>query len=99
MASTDAKGRDRAHAIVEAFTEEEVDMLAEKEHERFNAERLQRQWRMGARDPAMRMSPFLIPWRDLEGRWREVDRVLVEAIPRILGDVGYKIYRLGSGGE
>ena len=39
---------------VNAFTSEELEMLGEMEHERFNAERLQRQWKMGARNSKQR---------------------------------------------
>lgn len=54
------------------FTTEELDMLSEMEHERFNAERLQRQWRMGPRSSGKRTTPFLVPWRDLTQDWKDV---------------------------
>lgn len=57
---------------VPAFTTEELDMLSEMEHERFNAERLQRQWRMGPRSSGKRTTPFLVPWRDLTQDWKDV---------------------------
>lgn len=57
---------------ISAFTTEELDMLSEMEHERFNAERLQRQWRMGPRSSGKRTTPFLVPWRDLTQDWKDV---------------------------
>ncbi|CAK4034026.1 Hypothetical predicted protein [Lecanosticta acicola] len=79
---------------VPAFTTEELDMLSEMEHERFNAERLQRQWRMGPRSSSKRTTPFLVPWKDLTQDWKDVDRVMVECVPRVLATAGWKIYRM-----
>lgn len=84
---------------VPEFTVEELDMLSEMEHERFNAERLQRQWRTGPRSSGNRTTPFLIPWRDLTQPWREVDRVMVECVPRVLATAGWKIYRMQEDDE
>jgi hypothetical protein len=79
---------------VPEFTTEDLDMLSEMEHERFNAERLQRQWRMGPRNSKQRTTPFIVPWRDLSQEWKDVDRVMVECVPRVLATVGWKIYRM-----
>lgn len=79
---------------VPEFGVEELDMLSEMEHERFNAERLQRQWRMGPRSSNKRTTPFLVPWRDLTQDWKDVDRVMVECVPRVLATAGWKIYRM-----
>ncbi|KIY00463.1 uncharacterized protein Z520_04148 [Fonsecaea multimorphosa CBS 102226] len=80
---------------VDSFGEKELDILAEQEHERWNAERLQNQWHQGKRDPGQRTSPFLIPWRDLDQKWQNVDREMVRSYPTILPE-GYKIYRIGK---
>jgi hypothetical protein len=79
---------------VKAFTDDERELLAKQEHDRWNTERLQKQWHMGERAPANRKSPFLIPWRDLERKWQDVDRAMVASYPRILPDT-HKIYRIG----
>ncbi|EME48185.1 hypothetical protein DOTSEDRAFT_69960 [Dothistroma septosporum NZE10] len=79
---------------VEKFGEEELLMLSEMEHERFNAERLQRQWRMGPRSSGKRTTPFLVPWRDLTQEWKDVDTVMVECVPRVLAGAGWRIYRM-----
>ncbi|KAK5725738.1 hypothetical protein LTR15_003928 [Elasticomyces elasticus] len=79
---------------VPEFSVDELDMLSEIEHERFNAERLQRQWRMGARNSKQRTTPFLVPWRDLTQEWKDVDRVMVECVPSILEKAGWHIYRM-----
>ena len=82
---------------IEGFSSEELDMLSEMEHERFNAERLQRQWRMGPRNSKQRTTPFLVPWQDLTQEWKDVDRVMVECAPRVLAKAGYFIYRMRDG--
>ncbi|KAI5357831.1 Putative P-loop containing nucleoside triphosphate hydrolase [Septoria linicola] len=88
--------QDRSEPLIHVpeFTVEELDMLSEMEHERFNAERLQRQWRMGPRSSGKRITPFLVPWRDLTQDWKDVDRVMVECVPKVLATAGWKIYRM-----
>ena len=80
---------------VTAFSDTEVALLAECEHERWNAERLQSQWRLDARDTARHTSAFLIPWRDLAPKWRSLDEAMVAAIPRVLQADGLQIFRTG----
>ena len=80
---------------VESFTDNELRSLAEWEHERWNAERLQQQWHLGERSGEKRSSPFLKPWRDLESKWQNVDREMVKSYVTILPD-NYKIYRIGK---
>ncbi|KAK5131998.1 hypothetical protein LTR08_000419 [Meristemomyces frigidus] len=89
-------GPERSEPLIRVpeFSVENLDMLSEMEHERFNAERLQRQWRMGARNSKQRTTPFLVPWRDLTQEWKDVDRVMVECVPRILEGAGWRIYRM-----
>jgi hypothetical protein len=81
---------------VTKLTKPEIEVLAELEHERFNAERLRRQWGLGPRDAARRKNPFLVPWRDLEQKWKSLDRAAVASIPGILAQLDYRIYRLGT---
>ncbi|KAL4732989.1 hypothetical protein BDV11DRAFT_200965 [Aspergillus similis] len=85
---------DSRRSPVKEFTHDDLELLAEMEHERWNAERLQRQWRLGQRDAAQRTSPFLVPWRDLAVIWQDIDRVMVGAYLRILPQ-GYAVYRTG----
>lgn len=66
---------------VKEFSDSEIEFLAEKEHERWNSERFRGRWRFGARDQGHRSSPFLVPWRDLDQVWRDVDRELVKIYP------------------
>jgi hypothetical protein len=86
---------------VKAFTADELDLLAEREHERWNAERLQKVWRQGSQETGFKKQSFLKPWRDCDQKWKDVNRAMVECIPDILTlpSVGYQIYRLGTGGR
>ena len=85
----------RGRIPVETFEPAEIAKLAEAEHERFNAERLRQQWQLGERDPSKFKNPFLVPWRDLEEKWRSLDENAVAAIPAVLVAVGWRVYRVG----
>ena len=78
---------------VHEFNEEDLYKLSVMEHERFNAERLQRQWRMGPRNPKMRSTPFIKPWRDLDQDIKDLDTCMVKIVPRVLASAGYRIYK------
>jgi hypothetical protein len=86
---------DGSRGAVDSFRDMELTILAKEEHKRWNAERLQNQWHRGKRDAKQRTSPFLEPWEDLEQKWQNVDRRLVESYPTILPP-NYKIYRIGK---
>lgn len=86
--------KDKGTSNLVEFPSAELEQLSELEHERFNSERLQRHWRIGARDSKSRTTPFLVPWRDLEQKWRDVDSAMVKCVPEILLKAGFKIYRL-----
>ncbi|KAK6433315.1 hypothetical protein LTR95_010508 [Oleoguttula sp. CCFEE 5521] len=96
LEDTEHEPRGEPLVHVPQFGGEELLMLSEMEHERFNAERLQRQWRMGARNSKQRTTPFLVPWRDLTQEWKDVDTVMVKCVPGILESAGWRIYRMQS---
>src|SRR5688572_23490300 len=76
------------------FRQDEIEKLAEQEHERFNTERRRTGWRSGPRDPVNKVSPYLIPWHDLAEDVKEFDRETVRGIPEFMADAGFEIYRL-----
>ncbi|KAI1075542.1 hypothetical protein F5B20DRAFT_378838 [Whalleya microplaca] len=82
---------DSHRVAVSEFTDDEVEKMAIEEHERWNAERLSKQWHLGEREANKRSSPFLVPWRDLPKKVQDVDRDLVRSYPSIL-PAGYSIY-------
>jgi hypothetical protein len=80
----------------EAFvpSAEEIEHLAELEHQRWTDERRAAGWRDGPRDAMKKTSPFLVPWAELPEDTRELDRITVRDLPRFLLDVGYEIVRV-----
>jgi hypothetical protein len=86
-------GREAVPAVFGAlaadlFSNEEIEELAELEHERWVEERLAT-GRQGPTDDAGRLHPWLVPWQELPEAEKEKDRDVVRAIPELLGAVGY----------
>ena len=75
------------------FTTEEVEILSEMEHARWNVERLRDGWTLGPRDPARKISPYLVSWQDLPASVKEWDRETVRRIPAFLAGVGLAVRR------
>lgn len=76
------------------FSKEEVEAMAEMEHGRWMAERLQAGWRRGTpKDVARKTSPYLMPWWELDEDVKEWDRVTVRQIPQLLAEVGLQVRR------
>jgi hypothetical protein len=76
------------------FTNEEIDALAQREHERWMAERLAAGWTWGERkDLARRKSPSLVAWRELPDEVREYNREAVRRIPHVLAKADLEISR------
>ncbi|KAK7408100.1 hypothetical protein QQX98_009755 [Neonectria punicea] len=83
---------------VESFTRDQIEKIAEVQHERWNAEKLQNQWGKGKeRDIKARKSPFLVPWVDLPEQWKDIGRGMAKSYPKIL-PVSHKIYEMGPRG-
>jgi hypothetical protein len=75
-----------------------VEIMAEMEHGRWVVERLCRGWMRGAlRDPARRVSPYLIAWRDLPDAIRQQDRDAVQAWPALFAEAGLEVFRMSEG--
>jgi voltage-gated potassium channel Kch len=76
-----------------AFTSEEVEQMAEAEHERWLVERANGGWTLGPRNDEARTHPSLVPWSELPEPERDKDRAVVTAIPPLLAEAGYVIVR------
>ena len=74
-----------------SFAEDEVEIMAEMEHDRWMQERRDDGWTSGPKDPARRTTPYLVPWADLADDIREHDREFVRELPIILAELGYHI--------
>ncbi len=98
-----AEKRDRlppGAAPVEAFSPEQIEILAEMEHGRWCVRKFLDGWRLGdKKDDDRRTHPDLIPWKDLPDQERDKDRQYARQIPRVLGDQGYAIVPAERGDE
>lgn len=77
------------------FTAAEIERMAEREHERFTAERLQAGFTPGPRrDLIRKTNPYLVAWDALNESAKRLDRQAVAAIPDLLAQAGFEVYRL-----
>ena len=68
--------------------------MSEMEHGRWNVERLRAGWRYGTeKNETARISPYLIPWKDLSKEIKGYDRDAVCDFPGLLWQVGLKVNR------
>ena len=75
-----------------ALPEEQIDVLAEREHQRWCDELRGGGWRFGAvRNDERREHPLLVPWARLPEVDREIDRELVRAWPAVLHLAGCRL--------
>jgi voltage-gated potassium channel Kch len=85
---------DWANAPPFSFTQSELDLLAELEHERWSQQRLSTGWRHGPeRDDAAKVHPDLVPWSKLPEDRRRIDRDHVRAIPELVAGIGLQVVR------
>ena len=77
---------------IRAFTDEQVEMLAEHEHEQWMAERIARGWTLGERDMKNKRSPYLVPYGELSEEIKDYDRDAVRNIPALCDRIGMAIY-------
>jgi ppGpp synthetase/RelA/SpoT-type nucleotidyltranferase len=90
---TAAKAEGRKVAKI-TFTRDEIEVMAEMEHARWNVERLLDGWKWGMnKDVGKKTSPYLVGWADLPEDVKEWDRVTVCNIPEFLAKVGLEIQR------
>jgi ppGpp synthetase/RelA/SpoT-type nucleotidyltranferase len=73
------------------FDPDEIELMAEMEHGRWNLERLLQGWTLGNKDIEKKVSPYLVPWQDLSEEIREYDRIFVRGIPEILREIGMEV--------
>lgn len=68
-----------------------VERMAEKEHGRWNVDRLRDGWRPGKRDDAKKTHDCLVPWKELPDDIKQFDRSSVKSWPTLLAGVGIEI--------
>jgi uncharacterized membrane protein len=79
-------------ALTFTFAEEEVQLLARREHERWMIERMAHASLHGP-GPDGRSHPDLVPWEELSDESRAKDVAAVRNIPAILAGVGFQVLR------
>ncbi|KAF3092992.1 hypothetical protein TWF102_009880 [Orbilia oligospora] len=78
---------------IEKFTPEQLEYLGEVEHDRWVSERIKSGWQAaGKRDSSAQKTPFFTPYAELEQKWKDVDKFMVEGIFEILGLAGYRVF-------
>ncbi len=76
------------------FSENEIEIMAEMEHLRWNAERLFEGWVLGEKkDDVKKTTPYLVPFSELPEDVKEVDVLMVRNIPELLSNLGLEIRR------
>jgi len=85
--------RDGAPDVV--FEGEELDRLAEAEHELWEQVRVAQGWRAGpVRDDEAKVHPMIgVPWAQLPPENQEKDRDVVRLLPEILAEFGLEVVR------
>lgn len=85
--------RDGALDVV--FEGEELDRLAEAEHELWESVRVAQGWRSGpVRDDAAKVHPMIgVPWAELPVANQDKDRDVVRLLPEILAEFGLEVVR------
>jgi hypothetical protein len=78
------------------FCDNEIELLAELEHQRWMDDLLADGWRYAPvpKDPVRKTHPSLVPWIKSTEEDREKDREVIRALPDLLARVGFEIYRV-----
>jgi hypothetical protein len=82
------------------FSPDEVESMAQMEHERFVAERQKQGFTYApTKDLAKKKSPALVPWQELPDLEKEKDRNSVRQLSEILAKARFQIYRFRENQE
>jgi hypothetical protein len=77
-----------------AFSDAEVEELAQLEHDRWVRDKARDGYRHGPkRDDTRRIHPLMVPWEELSEDEREKDRNPMRELPQLLARVGLEIQR------
>jgi hypothetical protein len=90
------KGNRKADNSHIKFSISEIDRMAQKEHGRWNIERLREGWKSGKRNDAKKLHDCLVPWDCLREDIRSYDRNAVNSWPSLFESVGIEIQKVKS---
>lgn len=79
------------------LSKDQIELLAEVEHGRWNVERLSAGWEIGQRDIGRSVAPDLKPWDELSDEVRGYDREAVLSMDVALEEVGYGVVDAEAG--
>jgi ppGpp synthetase/RelA/SpoT-type nucleotidyltranferase len=84
-----------ADVLPKVGDQDPIAALAELEHGRWNVERLSFGWRYAPeKDVAKKLSPWLIPWREVPPKIQRYDLDAMAGLPKKLREAGLELYRL-----
>jgi len=84
-----------AEPVPFTFSDDEMELLARMEHDRWMAERRAAGWKPGpVRDVHERRTPYLVPWEQLTEEIRDRDRETVRKLPSYAAAAGFQVIRL-----
>jgi ppGpp synthetase/RelA/SpoT-type nucleotidyltranferase len=96
-AGFDVRPAEGTPVVFADFKPEEIELMAQLEHGRWNIERLREGWRPGkVRDDEKRIHNCLVAWSDdkvLTEEIKNYDRDAVRAFPEILAKAGLEVFR------
>lgn len=76
------------------FSSDEIETMAQLEHDRWMKEKKAQGWQLGQRDNENKRHPDLLSWENLPENAREKNRQAVRQIPLLLARAGFQIYRI-----
>jgi RyR domain len=88
---TAVKGKTKPDNSGITFNKAQIERMAEKEHGRWNVDRLRDGWTPGERDDDKKVHDCLVSWADLPEEIRDYDRMPAMGWPALLGDVGIEV--------
>lgn len=88
------KGEKKADNSAIQFTKVQIERMAEKEHGRWNVERLRDGWVPGKdRDDEKKIHDCLVSWAKLPDDIKQYDRYAAQSWPKLLGEIGIKLIK------
>ncbi len=92
MIGLELSASDGRRAIEIELTQDQVEQMAVREHDRWMDERKKNGWTYApVRDNARKHHPCLIPWDSLAEAEKEKDRRAVRNVPRLIEEAGFRV--------
>jgi len=76
------------------FTKEEIELMAEQEHGRWNIDRLANGWSYDSKkDINNKKSPYIVPYSELTEEIKDYDRDIARNFSKVLAEINLEIYK------